>query len=152
MTITLIILCGIMAGVYFTFSVFVMQALATLEPLAGAEAMNAINREIVKTLFLPIFFGSTVLFLVLVGKLLLAGVSTSTYLTLAAALLYIGGMFIVTVVGNVPMNNQLAALAQHPTELADYWPRYVIQWTRLNHVRTICSALATFLLCLALQY
>ncbi len=59
MLILLVVLTGLMAGVYFTFSVFVMKSLNELPAFQAAQAMNKINDVIVNTLFLPIFFGST---------------------------------------------------------------------------------------------
>ncbi len=50
---------GIMAGVYFTFSVFAMRSFAELGDEAGARAMQSINRVIVRSAFLPLFFFST---------------------------------------------------------------------------------------------
>ena len=43
--------CGLIAGIYFAFSTFVMTSLARLGPAAGFATMNAINVEIVKSLF-----------------------------------------------------------------------------------------------------
>ncbi|MEO1331251.1 MAG: hypothetical protein AAFW46_16495, partial [Pseudomonadota bacterium] len=52
---------GVMAGVYFTFSVFAMRAFAELPPADGAAAMRAINRVILRSAFLPLFFATTIL-------------------------------------------------------------------------------------------
>ena len=52
---------AIMAGVYFPFSAFVMRALDALGAPAGMLAMQSINRIIVQSGFLPIFFASTLL-------------------------------------------------------------------------------------------
>ena len=51
--------CGLLAGVYFAFSTFIMSALARTGPAQGIAAMNVINVEIVKSLFLPFFLGTT---------------------------------------------------------------------------------------------
>ena len=42
---------GIMAGVYFTFSAFVMRSLDAIEAPAGMLAMQSINRIILKSVF-----------------------------------------------------------------------------------------------------
>jgi uncharacterized membrane protein len=39
--------CGLLAGVYFAFSTFVMTALGRIGQAQGIAAMNAINVEIV---------------------------------------------------------------------------------------------------------
>ena len=51
--------CGLLAGLYFAFSAFVMTALGRIDQAAGIAAMNEINRVIVQSLFLPVFMGST---------------------------------------------------------------------------------------------
>lgn len=56
--------CGwlrVMAGIYFAFSAFVMKSLAAITPDAGIAAMPSINRVIVKTIFLPLFIGTTII-------------------------------------------------------------------------------------------
>jgi uncharacterized membrane protein len=51
--------CGLLAGLYFAFSTFVMTALARLGQTQGIAAMNSINVEIVRSLFMPLFLGTT---------------------------------------------------------------------------------------------
>ena len=46
--------CGLLAGLYFAFSAFIMTALGRIEQTAGIAAMNAINVAIVQSLFLPV--------------------------------------------------------------------------------------------------
>jgi uncharacterized membrane protein len=45
--------CGLLAGVYFAFSAFIRTSLVRIAPAAGIAAMNAINVEIVRSLFMP---------------------------------------------------------------------------------------------------
>ena len=47
-----------MAGVFFAFSTFVMQALARLQPAQGTEAMQAINRTVLNPWFPGVFLGT----------------------------------------------------------------------------------------------
>jgi uncharacterized membrane protein len=70
-------------------------------------------------------------------------------LVLTAALFYVVGTFLVTTAFNVPMNNRLARLDPASPEAATYWPVYVRDWSKWNHVRTVaplvssaCSAAA----------
>ena len=62
---------------------------------------------------------------------------------LAASLLYLLGCFGVTMVFNVPLNNQLAAVA--PAQEAAAWSRYLDVWTIWNHVRTLASIVSAIL-------
>jgi uncharacterized membrane protein len=63
-------------------------------------------------------------------------------LQVAAALIYIVGMFLVTAFGNVPHNNALKQSAQDDSALQAYWQTYMERWTHLNHIRTISCILA----------
>jgi uncharacterized membrane protein len=51
--------CGLLAGLYFAFSTFIMTALARIGQVPGIIAMNAINATIVQSLFMPLFLGTT---------------------------------------------------------------------------------------------
>jgi uncharacterized membrane protein len=59
-TITLVaaLACGLMAGLFFAFSVAVMKALARLPSAEGIGAMQSINVAIINPLFLAVFFGT----------------------------------------------------------------------------------------------
>ncbi len=138
---------GLMAGIYFTFSVFVMRSLDAIEAPAGMLAMQSINRIIVKSFFLPIFFLSS-----LAGAALavIGGLDISAPGALGMLIgggLYVIGMFGVTVVGNVPLNNRLEATAADGPDGLAMWALYLEQWTRWNHVRTIaCTGSLVFLI------
>ncbi|WP_251959094.1 hypothetical protein [Nostoc commune] len=50
--------CGLMAGVFFAFSTFVMNALARLQPVQGIVAMQSINITVINPLFMAVFLGT----------------------------------------------------------------------------------------------
>jgi uncharacterized membrane protein len=50
--------CGLMAGLFFAFSVSVMRALARLPSAEGIAAMQSINVAIINPVFLAAFFGT----------------------------------------------------------------------------------------------
>ena len=52
--------CGLIAGVFFAFSSFVMKALARLQPAQGVGAMQAINVAAVTPAFMAALFGIAV--------------------------------------------------------------------------------------------
>ena len=150
MLILLVVLTGLMAGVYFTFSVFVMKSLNELPAFQAAQAMNKINDVIVNTLFLPIFFGSTLWYAGVIIWTLTDWQNERSVLMIIAALIYILGMFVVTAFGNVPLNNRLKEKEKSNDELAIYWKEYLNSWIKLNHLRTISCIAACCLLTLAL--
>ena len=50
--------CGLVAGIFFTFSTFVMRALAQLKPDIGIAAMQAINITVINPWFMTAFLGT----------------------------------------------------------------------------------------------
>ena len=50
--------CGLMAGLFFAFSVSVMKALGRLPSAEGIAAMQSINVAIINPVFLAAFFGT----------------------------------------------------------------------------------------------
>lgn len=144
---------GIMAGVYFTFSMFVMKSLAEIEAPAGMLAMQSINRVIVRSLFLPIFFASSLASAAIIVLMLIYPSSPGATWGIGGSALYFVGMFVVTVVGNVPLNNQLEAVDAKGPGGTEMWALYLTRWTVWNHVRTIActGALAMLILAIGLR-
>lgn len=137
---------GLMAGLFFIFSVCIMQALSRLPPEGGIAAMNAINDVILNTLFLGAFMGTALLSLGLIAVALIWG-GQGSYLLAAGGLVYLVGTLAVTMVFNVPLNDALAAASGQAA--VDLWlERYLTDWVWWNHVRTFAStgALALFVL------
>jgi uncharacterized membrane protein len=60
----------------------------------------------------------------------------------AGGVLYVLGMFVVTVIFNVSLNNALAAADPASHEAASLWARFLTDWTLWNHVRTVSSTAA----------
>lgn len=137
--------CGLMAGVYFAFSTFVMTALGRLDQAAGIAAMNAINVDIVRSLFMPLFLGTTAAgaALVVMGALRLS--EPGAVSMIAGGGLYVFGMFVVTAAFNVPLNDALAAVQPSSPEASVVWAAYLKDWVLWNHVRTVASAVASAL-------
>ena len=150
MLIALITATGVMAGIYFAFSVFVMKSLAQLPVQEDIRVMNSINKVIVKTAFLPLFFLSSIGHLALIIYAFISD-NYAAGLLVPAGVIYIGGMFMVTVLGNVPLNNRLAAASTNGgTASGALWNGYLLHWGRLNHIRTGSCIAATLLMLLAL--
>jgi uncharacterized membrane protein len=139
--------CGLVGGLYFAFSAFIMRALAGIDRAAGIAAMNAINTVILRSLFMPLFLGTTLGSAALgVAGAMQAG-STRGALLIAGGLVYVLGMFVVTMAFNVPLNN---ALLRGGESDAATWQRYLASWTRWNHLRTVASLAAAALFIAAL--
>jgi uncharacterized membrane protein len=134
--------CGLLAGIYFAFSTFIMTALGRIAQPSGTMAMNAINVVIVQSLFMPLFIGTTLSSLVLAITAVLRWGQPGASAMLVGGVLYVIGMFVCTAVIHVPMNDALAAVDPASSEAASLCARYLTDWTLWNHVRTVSSTLA----------
>lgn len=142
--------CGLIAGVYFAFSTFIMTSLARLEPAAGIAAMNAISIEIVKSLFMPLFLFTTLTSAALAVMAIFRWGQPGAMAMFVGGALYVLGMFVITMVFNVPLNDALAIVDPSSAEGTSLWARYLKDWTLWNHVRTIASLVASVLFTLAI--
>jgi uncharacterized membrane protein len=142
--------CGVMAGVYFAFSVFVMPALGRIDQAGGMAAMNAINVDILNSLFMPLFFGTSLAAFSLAILALVHWGEAGTVSMLVGGVLYVGGMFIVTVAFNVPLNDALASADPGTPASRAIWSRFLSEWTVWNHIRAGASAVASGLFISAL--
>ena len=138
---------GLMAGVYFAFSGFIMKALDDIETAQAITAMNAINRVILRSSFMPVFFGSSIISLFLVVAAFVYWDEAGAGLTLIAGMVYFVGMFVCTAVFNVPLNNTLARTGVTSDNAQQDWTYYLNNWTKWNHLRTV-SSLVTCVLCI----
>jgi uncharacterized membrane protein len=144
--------CGLMAGVFFAFSAFVMRALACLPPAQGIAAMQSINRVVINPVFLGAFCGTAAAcVLVIVASLLTRQMPGSLYLVVGS-LLYLLGTMLVTILFNIPRNDALAAVDPVSHEGATLWAGYVPSWTAWNHVRAAAALAAAAVLTLALWF
>jgi uncharacterized membrane protein len=134
--------CAVIAGVYFAFSTFIMAALGSIDKASGISAMQAINDVILKSLFMPLFLGTTIVSVVLAVIAVLRWNAPGSLLIVFAAVIYVAGMFMVTMIFNVPLNNALAASDPASGNAAAIWTTYLKDWTFWNHVRTVASVTA----------
>lgn len=141
--------CGLMAGVFFAFSSFVMTALARLPPHEGIAAMQSINLVVRNPLFFTVFFGTAAACLAIVLLATLDWQAPGAACALAAGMLYLLGTFGVTVAFNVPLNESLAPLDPAAAASAAFWGGYVDRWSAWNHVRTAAATAAAGLLVIA---
>ena len=145
---------GLVAGIFFAFSTFVMAALARLQPAEGIAAMQSINVTVINPIFFAAFLGTAGLCVILAVMALARWGEPGAIPLLCGSVLYLVGVLLVTGIFNVPMNDALAAAVPHSPEGAALWTRYLADWTAWNHVRTIAPLLASaaFIAALCLQF
>lgn len=141
------VLTGLLAGVFFGFSVAVNGGLHRLKAGEYVRAMQSINKVIVNPLFMLSFIGPALLLPV---AAFLYRDSDAFWLLTAASTLYIIGVFGVTSGGNVPLNDKLAKVFSNDSQAAEA-ARLAFEkpWNLLHTVRTVCAVVATVLIFVA---
>lgn len=130
------------AAVYVTFSARVMPSLARLSQVEGVSQMQEFNRRAVQAPFMMAFFGAAIASGFIVAAWLRGSRDRAAALAAVAAVSYLIG-FVITVVYNVPRNEELARVNPAAAETASVWTRYLVEWTRANTVRGVLSVVAT---------
>lgn len=144
---------ALVAGVFLAFSDFIMRSLAITGGFGGLEAMQVINREVFRWIFMTLFLGMAGVSIIIAGYAWVGLSGPAGLLILLAALVYLVGCFGVTVAFNVPMNQALAGMELTSEMTRDYWLQtYVPRWTFWNSVRTGAAALSAALLLFGLLW
>jgi uncharacterized membrane protein len=141
---------GLLGGVLFAFSSFVMPALRRIPAPEGISAMQSINRQ--ATTFA---FGA----LIAVTVILAAGVGLQAVLHrdqpgagwVGAGTISV--MIAVAITGgfNVPRNDRLATFDAATPEAAHYWSTFLTEWVLANHFRTTFCVIAAASYTMALR-
>lgn len=144
--------CGLIAGVFFAFSTFVMKALARLPAAEGIAAMQSVNIVVLRSWFMAVFMGTAAIcVLTLIYSLFRLHEPGAIYLVVGSVL-YLLGSFLVTIVFNVPRNEALTSVVPTDPNSARLWSGYVTGWTAWNHVRTAAALAAAASFSVALVY
>lgn len=142
--------CGLVGGIFFVFSAFIMKALARIPPPQGIAAMQSINIVVLNPWFLAPFLGTAAACVLLIVFALVEWGESDALYWLIGSVLYLVGTTGVTMVFNVPRNNVLAAVDADSTDGAARWTQYVSSWTTWNTVRTVAAVAAAVAFTLAL--
>ena len=147
-----VILTGLTAGLCFTWSNAVTIGLSRLGDFEYLQAFKEMNRAIINPTFLVVFFWP--LFLHLVNIYLNRNLQNSNFwMLLVAAVLFILGIGIVTVFGNIPLNEMLDKTnlnTASATDLQLLRNKFEYRWSNFHLIRTIASIGSFALLVFAL--
>ena len=134
---------GLISGFFYTYACSVTLGLALLPDEQYIEAMQSINATVRNGVFAFSFFGAVLSLLVALAIHAPRPRSRGFILVALAAVLYIGGGFMVTFLVNVPMNEELARVGEvGPAALAHIRAEYEGPWNFWNGVRTAFSSMA----------
>jgi uncharacterized membrane protein len=143
---------GAMFGFFFAWTSSTLWGLDNAPPDVAITAMQAMNSAVRNPVFGLAFFGTPSLMVLTIAVLFLQGARPAALFMLLASLIYLGGVLIVTVGVNVPMNEALAALVPGAGgSAAHQWEDYSEPWQHANLVRTCASGGALFLAAMALH-
>jgi uncharacterized membrane protein len=134
---------GLISGFFYAYACSVTLGLALLPDEQYIEAMQAINATVRNGVFAFSFFGAD-LSLLLALMIHAPRLRSRRFALISlAAVLYIGGGFMVTFLVNVPMNEELARVGEvGPEALAQIRAEYEGPWNFWNGVRAVFSSLA----------
>jgi uncharacterized membrane protein len=130
------------AGFFYAYSISVMPGLAAADPSSAVRAMQGINAVIRTPVFAFAFFGALVFPLAASLAAWIGRERQVAVLASVSAALYGLGVFAVTFLVNVPLNEDLASANPTSDTAASIWANYHGPWTAWNHGRAICSSLS----------
>ena len=146
---TAILLSGLMAGIFFTWSNAVKPGIGKLSDLEYLRALQSMNRVILNKAFIGIFLGSVIaVALVPVFHFKLFPNSIFWMFVLALVTYWIG-VFGTTAFGNIPLNEILDKVNLESLNLEEITPlrtRIEVKWNNLNLIRSISSGITFALL------
>jgi len=145
-------LTGLTAGLCFTWGNAVTPGIGRLNDLGFLHAFQQMNRAILNPIFIVVFMGPTITH---IANIFLFKSATPTvfWLILAASTLYIGGLVLVTVFGNVPLNemiDKVDLLSASPEELKTLRDRFELRWNQFHLIRTVTTSLSFALLIISI--
>ncbi|MGW6565686.1 anthrone oxygenase family protein [Streptomyces sp. NPDC054975] len=136
---------GLYAGFMLIFLTGIMPALARLDDGAFVDAMRRINEYVPKAVFLVVFLG-VVAFPVAAFLVPVDGRSdTQKWLVLAGTVAAILN-HLVTIAGNIPLNNALAASERTGEPPSAVRAAFEKRWTGFHLIRTVLITAAFGLL------
>ncbi|WP_320671419.1 anthrone oxygenase family protein [Patulibacter defluvii] len=149
LTIATLVGSGVVGGVFFAFSTFVMRGLRDLPSAQGIRAMQAINVHAPSTGLGALMTVTLLLGLALVVVALTDWSAGGAAWRLGGGVAYLAS-FVITPAFHIPRNDALDRLDPESAGAAAHWSTYVHEWTLGNHVRGGLAILACVLLAVAL--
>jgi uncharacterized membrane protein len=125
---------GMIGGVFFAFSGFVMPALRRLPAAQGISAMQSINRTAVAPPLMLALFGTAIISGITITWAARSWPEPAAPWMLAGGLAYLAAV-VITMAVNVPLNNALAGVAPAAPGAPADWLSFLARWTWWNHLR-----------------
>jgi len=142
LTFTTAVGCAAVGGIFLAFSTFVMKGLGRLPAAQGAAAMRSVNVTAVTPPFMLVLFATAALCVGLGIRAILTWNTAGSAWILAGALIYLIGVVALTAGYHVPRNDALAAADPNSADGQALWASYLVDWTRVNHLRAAAGLAA----------
>ncbi len=141
-----LILAGLLAsalsaGFFYTYSISAMPGLTAANPSSAIGAMQGINAVIRTPVFAFAFFGALLFPFAATLSAWIGRERRVGALAFLSAAVYGLGVFAVTFLVNVPLNEALARANPTSDTAGSLWANYYGPWTTWNHLRAICACL-----------
>jgi uncharacterized membrane protein len=140
---------ALIAGLFYGYSCSVNIGLGKLPDAKYLLAMQSINKEIQNPIFFLSFLGTLILLPVSTYLHYLQNNQIAFWLLLTATIIYLIGVFGVTIFGNVPLNEALAKFNISSStifEITHQRKLFEIPWNKLHTIRTLASVISLVLI------
>ena len=147
-----ILLTGLMAGIFFTWSNAVKPGLGKLSDTEYLRALQSMNRVILNNAFKLIFLGAIITVALLPVFYFNLYPKNIFWLFILTLIIYWVGVFGVTISGNIPLNEILDKTNLESISLEEIKAlrtRIEVKWNNFNFIRSISSAITFLLLILS---
>jgi uncharacterized membrane protein len=152
---------GLVAGLFYGFSIAVMPGLARTDDRTVVETMRNINVAVLNGWFLLGYVGALLFDVLALVLAVLDGDAGGVLVPVAAATALYLAVLVLTARVNIPLNNSLekageageageAGQEAGPASSAEARSRFERPWLRANHGRTLLTTASFALLCHAL--
>ena len=148
-----ILFTGLMAGIFFTWSNAVKPGIGKLSDLEYLRAFQSMNRVILNNTFKFIFGGAIITTGLLPIFYFNLYPNNIFWVFISAFVLYGVGAFIVTIIGNIPLNELLDKTSLESIsldELKRLRTSIEVKWNNFNLIRSISSLVSFILLILSI--
>ena len=144
---------GMMAGIFFTWTNAVKPGIGKLTDMGYLESLQAMNKVILNPMFYGVFFAAAVLIPVVTFLNYNSQPTFVFKLLIGASAIYFIGVFLVTLLGNIPLNNILENTdLSKITAFEAQELRGIVEkkWNFYNLIRTLTSFVSFVILLITL--
>ena len=149
-----ILLTGLLAGLFYGYDCSVIKGLGNLQDDFYLQSFQSINKVIQSPYFFISFMGNLLILPLATWLSYRNSDSATFYILLMATLVYVIGVFGITIFGNVPLNERLAKFTistATSNEIITMRKAFENPWNIYHTVRTIASVIVFSLVILSVM-